>query len=120
MYTENLADFGARERAMVCELLKHELPSNFADDGVKIGFNTDSGLVFLVNADYQCAMVNPGTEKLEIYHTLPWSTYEGFISEFFNDCNPADLNAEDVEYIVEQYKQEDCTFDVPDCWKPYL
>lgn len=52
VYTENLADFGSRERSMAAELLAARLPDGFPDDGVKLAMNRNSGFVFLVNADY--------------------------------------------------------------------
>ena len=57
-YTENLAEFGSRERAIAGELLSLPLPDNFGTTGVRVVFNKNSGFVFLVNDDYQCAMMN--------------------------------------------------------------
>jgi hypothetical protein len=68
-YTEDFADFGARERGMVRDILdawnKQGLPEDFNDDGVRPAFNLNSGNVFLVNSDYQVAMMNG--ENLESF-----------------------------------------------------
>ena len=68
-YTENLADFGAREREMAAKLLAAGLPDGFNDGGVKLAFNRNSGYVFLVNEDYQVAMMNGG--NMQLFHSLP-------------------------------------------------
>jgi len=103
-YTEDLADFGNRERGMLIDLLtawqNYGLPDGFNDDRVRCGFNMNSGYVFLVNEDGQVCMDVEG--KLEIWHTLPYGGEEGFLSELLE--LPADqLNADDIEYI-QQYE----------------
>jgi len=104
IYTENLADFGYRERVMLAELLQawneQGLPADFSDDNVRFAFNHNSGYVFLVNDEYQVAMVRNGS--LEIWHNLPYSGEEGFILDLMEDLDASTLNAEDVEYI-QQY-----------------
>ena len=89
VYTENLNDIisNDRERALAIELLqawgKQGLPSDFYEEGVKVAFNRNSGNVFLVNEDYQCAMMNG--DKLESFYSSPYHGYEGFIDDLFND-----------------------------------
>lgn len=101
-YTENLADFGFREIRMLRDTLdawvEHGLPDEFYSEGVRPAMNTSSGYVFLVNEDYQVAMLSD--EKLEIYHTLPYSGKEGFLSDLIDENSPDDLNGEDIEYIL--------------------
>ena len=99
VYTEDLADFGSRERAMAAELLAARLPDGFSDDGVKLAMNRNSGFVFLVNADYQCAMMNGNS--LEIFHSTPYDGIEGFLSDLIDENEPGDLNREDAEYIIQ-------------------
>lgn len=103
-YTEDLADFGYRERDELLDILKawqdHGLPEGFDGDRVRCGFNMNSGYVFLVNEEGQTAMVtDDGTGlRLEIWHTLPYCGEEGFLSELLE--LPADqLNADDIEYL---------------------
>lgn len=97
-YTENLADFGARERAEAAKLLASPLPEGFNDDGVKLAFNRNSGYVFLVNSDYQCAMLNG--DSLELFHSTPYDGHEGFLTDLLAEYSPDDLNADDVEYLL--------------------
>lgn len=101
-YTENLADFGYREIKMLRDTLdawvEHGLPDDFDGSGVKAAFNSNSGYVFLVNEDYQVAMLNGDT--LETFHSLPYSGHEGFLSELVTEYEPDDLNSDDVEYIL--------------------
>lgn len=93
-YTENLADFGYREIEMLTEVLnawvKNGLPDGFYNSGVKPAMNKLSGCVFLVNDDYQVAMMNG--ESLEIYHTLPYSGIEGFMSDILEENDFDDLH----------------------------
>lgn len=101
-YTENIADFGYREIKMLRDILdawvEHGLPDEFYTQGVKPAMNTGSGYVFLVNEDYQVAMMNGN--KLEIFHTLPYGGPEGFIEDIIAENAPDDLHADDVEYIL--------------------
>ncbi|MES2479441.1 MAG: hypothetical protein V4561_10155 [Bacteroidota bacterium] len=101
-YTENLADFGYREIKMLRDTLdawiENGLPDDFDNTGVKPAMNRNSGDVFLVNEEYQVAMLNG--DKLETFHSLPYSGNEGFLSDLVNEYNPDDLNSDDVEYIL--------------------
>ena len=102
-YTENLGDFGYRELDMAAELLsaiKNGLPWDFDDDGMRIGFNRNSGDVFLTNDEYQVAMVDDDGELYSFYST-PYSGYEGSAEdlayEFRN--NPDGWDSDDIEYL---------------------
>ena len=105
VYTEDLADFGSRERAMAAELLAQRLPDGFIDDGVKLAMNRNSGFVFLVNADYQCAMMNG--DNLELFHSTPYEGLEGFLSDLIAENQPGDMHREDAEYIIQCAENED-------------
>ena len=112
-YTENLADFGARERNMAAELLAHPLPDNFSDSGVRVAFNMNSGYVFLVNDDFQCAMMNG--DNLEIFHSTPYEGHEGFLSDLLDEYSPDDLNSEDTDYLRQAAEAEGVT--LPEAWQ---
>lgn len=103
-YTEDLAQFGYRERELLIELLQawneQGLPADFSDENVRPAFNMSSGYVFLTNEDYQVAMIRNGS--LEVWHSLPYSGQEGFIFDLMEDLKADELNSEDVEYI-QQY-----------------
>ncbi len=76
-YTENLGDFGIRERAMLAKLLtcENQWPDAFYLKGVKGVANMNSGYVFLVNDDHQCLMMNG--DSPELFHSTPYEGHEG-------------------------------------------
>ena len=104
-YTENLNDIITfdRERALTIELLQawgeQGLPSDFYEEGVKLAFNRNSGYVFLVNEDYQCAMMNG--DKLETYYNSPYEGHEGFIEELiaYYEENKDAWHEDDIEWL---------------------
>lgn len=112
-YTEDLSKFGSRERRMAAELLAAPLPDGFYDDEVKLAFNMNSGFVFLVNSDYQCAMMNG--DKLEIFHSTPYHGHEGFLADLLDEYAPDDLNSDDVEYLLNAAESEGAA--LPEAWK---
>ncbi len=112
-YTEDLGNFGARERKMAAELLGHPLPDGFSDDGVKPAFNRNSGFVFLVNSDYQRAMMHG--DELQIFHSTPYEGREGFLTDLLDEYSPDDLHADDVEYLRAAAEAEGV--DLPEAWQ---
>ena len=117
-YTE---DFGeiiecARERNMVREILSawgaDGLPESFRNAGVTFVLHRNSGIVFLVNSDYQMCMMNGG--KLETFYCPPYNGIAGFIADILIENEPASLDPDDVEYILSAAKEEGAT--LPDVW----
>lgn len=102
VYTENLNDIITfdRERALTIELLQawgeQGLPNDFYEEGVKVAFNRNSGNVFLVNEDYQCAMMNG--DKLESHYTSPYHGHEGFLDELLEMVDDS-WNEDDIEWL---------------------
>ena len=98
-YTENLADFGSRERKMLEEILRHwnngGLPVHFYEGGVKFAMNHNSGCVFLTNEDYQVCMLNG--DKLEMWYSCPYNGTEGFFEDLLHEYS--DMHIEDQEYL---------------------
>jgi hypothetical protein len=98
-YTEDLSRFGFREIKMLSEILnawvKDGLPDDFSNDEVKPAMNMNSGNVFLVNSDYQVAMMNG--DKLESFYSTPYDGHEGFYDELIEQYS--DMNSEDQEYM---------------------
>ncbi|MDA0713025.1 MAG: hypothetical protein O2897_03450 [bacterium] len=94
-YTEDLAKFGYREMGIAGDLLKairKGLPSDFYDEGIKVGFNMHSGCVFLTNEEYQVAMVDD-KGKLYSFYSSPYEGKEGSyedLKEEFEDMHPED------------------------------
>lgn len=82
--TTNIADFGSRERGILVDLLiawgKQGLPEVFEENGVHPMMNRNSGHVFLINSEYQVAMMNGS--KLEIWLTCSNCGHEGFEEDF--------------------------------------
>jgi len=78
-YTEDLAKFGFREISLLRDILnawcEDGLPVDFYSEGVRPAMNTHSGNVFLVNEDYQTAMMNG--DKLESFYVTPYQGHEG-------------------------------------------
>jgi hypothetical protein len=114
-YTENMADFGSRERHMAAEILSKDFPHGFYDEGVRIAFNMSSGYVFLTNDDYQVAMLNG--DKLALWHSTPYSGLEGFIEDLIAEHSPNDINSEDADYIIERAQEE--LIELPSTWFSY-
>ena len=87
MLTSDIAKFGARERAILVELLeawgRDGLPSDFDDYEVQPMFNMNSGYVFLTNAEYQTAIMEDG--KLVSHYFLPYAGIEGTLSELIEE-----------------------------------
>ena len=113
IYIENQADFGSRERKMADKLLENELPIQFSTKGVRIAMNKNNGYVFLVNDDYQVAMMNG--KELAIFHTTPYEGHEGFLCDLLDEYSPDDLNGEDIRYLREAAENE-CV-DLPEAWQ---
>ena len=102
VYTENLSDIisNSRERALTIELLQawgeKGLPSDFYEEGVKVAFNRNSGYVFLVNEEYQCAMMNG--DKLETHYTSPYDGHEGFLEELLDMVDDS-WHEDDIDWL---------------------
>lgn len=82
--TDNLADFGSRERSMAADLLNALSEANntkfLGDCGIKLWMNFNSGNVFLCDEDFNTAMMND--DKLEDWINCPECGHEDFLSEF--------------------------------------
>ena len=105
-YTEDLADFGYREQRAAQDLFEawksNGLPVDFYNSGVKIGFNMNSGYVFLTNSDYQVAMCTTNEHgKLELYsfYTSPYDCKEGSFDELLEEYK--EMHPEDQEWFQE-------------------
>lgn len=100
-YTENLADFGYREikelNKILTAWLEYGLPDNFYGDQVRPAFNANSGNVFLVNSDYDVAMLT-SEGKLERWYMLPYSGEEGFLDDLL-ELDQESMHADDIEYL---------------------
>jgi hypothetical protein len=82
--TQDFADFGQIEREEAGLLLRtfgtNRDDTLFLENDVKVEFNPMSGYVFLVDGDYNCAMMNG--DRLENHFSCPNCGNEGMQSEF--------------------------------------
>jgi len=100
VYTEDLAKFGFRELKEAGKLLtaiEKGLPYGFFEDGIRVGFNTYSGYVFLVNSDYQVCMLDDETGELYSFHSTPYESREGSFEELMNEYE--EMHEEDKKYM---------------------
>ena len=105
-YTEDLADFGYKEQEEAKDLFQawreSGLPVDFWNEGVKIGFNMNSGYVFLVNSELQVAMCGKDDKgKLYLYsfYSSPYEGKEGSFDELLEEYE--DMHPEDQEWFQE-------------------
>ncbi len=81
--TTDFSKFGYRERELAAKLLaawnEQGLPENMEEYKIAIMFNTQSGNVFLIDAEFQVAMMNG--EALETFYTDFETGEEGFKDE---------------------------------------
>lgn len=87
--TQNLADFGMIERDEAGTLLKtlgsyKDKTQFFGDRGVAVEFNPMSGMVFLVDGDYNVAVMDG--EFLVDFITCPNCGGESTGPDFRDDC----------------------------------
>ena len=59
---------------------------------------TVSGYVFLVNSEFQVAMMNG--DKLESFYTTPYEGHEGFKDEL-QELDRESLHPDDLEYLID-------------------
>ena len=82
--TNDLSDFGAREKSMAGELLSvlgtYKDKTKYLGDNVQVYMNFNSGNVFLSDEDYNVAMMNG--DVLEDFHTCPNCGGEEVASDF--------------------------------------
>lgn len=69
--------------------------AGYSGSYVKVGFNANSGNVFLIDEDYNVIMPNKG--KLDLFITTPYSGEEGFYDDLMDIYD--ELDEEDQEYL---------------------
>ena len=118
-YTEDLADFGYREQEEAKNLFQawreSGLPVDFWNNGVKIGFNMNSGYVFLTNSDYQVAMCTTNEQdQLELYsfYTSPYEGKEGSFEELLEEYK--EMHPEDQEWFQQIAENTNRSDELPD------
>lgn len=105
--TTDLSRFGYRELSLAGKLLEKYgddgAPDDFDTDGLTLYFNANSGYVFLSNSNADVLMMNG--EKLEEWHSLPYSGHEGFFTDLLTDYKNGNItNDEDIQALRELAK----------------
>jgi hypothetical protein len=103
-YTEDLSKFGYRELDKAGKLLsaiKSGLPEDFWKEGIRVGFNMQSGYVFLTNDEHQVAMLDD-EGKLYSFYSTPYEGREGSYEELLEEYD--DMHPEDQKFLVELEK----------------
>jgi hypothetical protein len=81
--TKDFSKFGFVEIKEAAQLLTEYVNTHNKLDlteGISVEFNTRSGNVFLVDEDYNVAMLNDG--DLEMFYSCPECGHEGFKEDF--------------------------------------
>lgn len=118
--TQDLGKFGHRELHEAEQLLNaynnkrwssKEQEEDFWGDGVAVEFNPYSGLVFLVNKEYQVAVIGHLDSKerpvLEMFYTCSECGNEGTLSDGFKDgCDCNHFAIEEQEEEEEEVDEE--------------
>ena len=93
-----------RELRLQDELLKlyrcnrlTTLASNTFGELKRVGFNANSGNVWIEDEDSNCLMVNG--EELDLHIFTPYDGIEGFLDDILEEYDLDDLHPEDKEYI---------------------
>lgn len=100
--TRDFLKFGYRELDIAGDLLKalktkHD-KTRFLSHGVAVEFNPNSGNVFLVDEDFNVAMMNG--DDLEDFFSCPICGHEGFL----DDMKHGEDNPECLDYVLEIQK----------------
>ena len=87
--TRDLSKFGYRELDLAGDLLKAlnnpaVNKTKFLGDGVAVEFNPHSGNLFLVDEDFNVAMMNG--DNLEDFFSCPYCGHEGFLEDMKHEA----------------------------------
>lgn len=104
----NLSNFGNRELRSASELLKlyadgdlTRLATDFFGSLQSVEFNSNSGCVYLMDEDYNCLVLNPEVDELDLWITLPCGCnddlYDGFLSDLVAGAD--ELCGDDRDYL---------------------
>lgn len=82
--TTDLSEFGWKELDEASKLIAAyaDKTPDFLASGVQVMMNVQSGFVFLTDDEYNVAMINPETQKLEQFFSCPECGNEGFTTDY--------------------------------------
>lgn len=79
---------------------KYGCPDDMYEDGLQIMHNTESGMTFMTNSEYQVAVMENG--KLESWYFTPYEGYEGTLDMLLEKVENNEIESvDDLEYIAE-------------------
>jgi len=93
---QDLSRLGFREISQLADLLKlyAENGSDFLGDHVTWEYNPNSDKLFLIDENFNVAMLNDETGKLEEWHNCGYCGHEGFASNFAHEPKDDDCKEE--------------------------
>lgn len=103
----NLENLGYREIERAGRLLlayAEYRPDSWIDQSVRLGFNRNSGAVYLVNEACQTLMLRDG--KAEMWYYLSYDGAEGFIDELWEEFKANHIHPKDYEELADYLRQE--------------
>lgn len=102
--TRDLSQFGMRELAIAGDLLREYSNGtcDFLSDGVAVEFNPNSGMVFLVDEDFNVGVLKNGA--LVQFFTCVECGTEGTEQDFEGDKEHKFEDGQLVEHLVEESK----------------
>lgn len=111
--TYDIADFGRREIAETGKLLtayaEGQDKGNCLDrfgEGVKVGFNRNSGYVWLEDEDYNTLMYDEDTDSLFQWYFLSYAGEEGSAEDLYNEFLEDAINPKDLEQLADILEDE--------------
>ncbi len=95
--TQDLSKFGYIEIKEAARLLNAyiETEKDILNDEIHIEFNPNSGAVFLIDSDYNVAMMNG--DNMELWYNCPYCGHEGFKEDMKHDA----INQDCTDYMIE-------------------
>lgn len=105
--TKDLSKFGMRELAIAGELLvayaEEGQGSEFLTDGVSVEFNPNSGMVFLVDGDFNVGVLEDdgSTSRLVQFFSCSECGAEGTAEDFANDLEHK-LDGSVIEHLEDK------------------
>lgn len=84
--------FGTRKNPALTPIAQNYF---YRDGDIKVGYNSNSGNVFLIDEDYNVLMMNDG--KLDLFITTPYNGEEGFYDDLMDIYD--ELDEEDQDYL---------------------
>lgn len=110
MTLANLENFGNREIEEAADLMQEyangNIPDWFYNDGVTVEFNPSSGMVFLINSDYQVLIMGDDGDLVG-FHFLGYHGYEGTAEELWQMFEDGDIEPEDWEGLADVLEMEE-------------